>query len=185
MDHNIQPLTMTIIGSRNWLVVQGTSKTREAKSKADQNDKAEAKFLYQKAINNYTGAINLKPKKGNTYNSRGWTKYLLGQLETQQGNTAEAQNLYREAISDVDEALQLKPKGKRYRSAFFHTRGVAKTSLGDYNGAIEDFNESIQLNPKKALYYHDRGLAKEALGQHEAAKADFAKAKEIDPTFEK
>ncbi|MCG9132383.1 tetratricopeptide repeat protein [Candidatus Poribacteria bacterium] len=185
VSKSLVKLTRTIIGSRSWLVVQGTSKTREAKSKADQNDKAEAKFLYQKAINDYTGAINLKPKKGNTYNSRGWTKYLLGQLETQQGNTAEAQNLYREAISDVDEALQLKPKGKRYRSAFYHTRGAAKACLGDYNGAIEDFSESIQLNPKKALYYHDRGLAKEVIGQHEAARADFAKAKEIDPDFEK
>ena len=174
-----------VIGRRNWLVIQGSSKTRDAKSKAGQDDKAEAKLLYQEAINDYTDAINLKPKKGNTYNSRGWTKYLFGQFETEQGNAAEAQKLYQEAISDVNEALRLKPKGKRYQSAFYHTRGAAKADLGDYNGAIEDFSESIQLNPKKALYYHDRGLTKEALAQHEAAKADFAKAKELDPDFEK
>ena len=72
-----------------------------------------------------------------------------------------------------------------FRAATYHTRGVAKASLGDHTGAIEDFSECIRLNPKKALYYHDRGLAKEALGHHEAAKADFAKAKEIDPDIGK
>ena len=174
-----------VIGRRNWLVIQGASKMQAAKSKVGEGDKAEAKLLYQEAVNDYTGAINLKPKKANTYNGRGWTRYLFGQLETEHGNEGEAQELYQEAISDVNEALRLKPKGKRYRSAFFHTRGAAKVGLGDYNGAIEDFNESIRLNPKKAISYHDRGLAKEALGQHEAAKVDFQRAKELDPDIGK
>lgn len=174
-----------LIGRRNWLVFQGIGKRREAKSKAGEGDKAAAKLLYQEAINDYTNAINLKPKKANMYNTRGWTKYLFGQLETEQGNTTEAQKLYQETISDVNEALRLKSKGKRYRSAFLHTRGAAKVGLGDHSGAIEDFSECIQLNPKKALYYHDRGKAKEALNQHEEAKADFQKAKELDPNLKK
>ena len=178
-------LLRNVIGRRNWLVIQGTSKTREAKSKVGQGDKGEAAFLYKEVIKDYTKAIHLKPQKANTHNSRGWIKYLFGQLKTEQGITAEAAKLYQEAISDVNEALRLKPKGAKFRSAFYHTRGAAKTALGDHNGAIEDFDASIQLNPKKALFYHDRGLAKEALGQQEAAKADFAKAKEIDPAFEK
>ena len=62
---------------------------------------------------------------------------------------------------------------------------MAKAALDDHDGAIEDFDESIRLNPNKALYYYDRGKAKEALGQHEAAEADFAKARELDPNFEK
>ena len=174
----------TVFGRRGWLVLQGFGNARAAKSAIDNGDKVQGKELYQEAINNYTDAINLKPQKANTYNTRGWTKYLFGQFETEQGNTTEAEKLYQETISDANEALQLKPKGKRYRSAFYHTRGAAKAALGDYNGAIEDFSECIQLNPKKALYYHDRGLAKAALGQHEAAKADFAKVKEVDPAFE-
>ncbi len=70
------------------------------------------------------------------------------------------------------------------RAATYHTRGAAKAGLGDYHGAIEDFDESIRLNPKKVLLYYDRGLSNEVLGQHEAAEADFAKAKELDPDFE-
>ena len=154
------------------------------KSKADHGDITEAEKLYQAAINDCAEAIHLEPENAKIYNTRGWAKYLFGQLEIEQGNAAEGEKLYQAAISDVNEALRLKPKGKRYRSAFFHTRGVAKVGLGDYKGAIEDFNESIRLNPKKARLYHDRAKAKEALGQHEAAEADFAKAKELDPDFE-
>ncbi len=110
-------------------------------------------------------------------------KYLLGQLETKKGNTAEAQKLYQEAASDGDEALRLESKNTKRRSAIYHTRGAAKAALSDHYGAIEDFNESIRLRPKKALYYNDRGLSKEALGQQEDAEADFAKAKELDQDF--
>ncbi|RKU09952.1 hypothetical protein C6503_20310 [Candidatus Poribacteria bacterium] len=153
------------------------------KFKADRSEITEAQSLYQEAINDYTGAINLKPEKAEIYNNRGWAKYLLGQLETEQGNAA-AQSLYQEAVWDTDEALRLQQKGAKFRSATYHTRGVAKVGLGDHSGAIEDFNESIRLNPKKALYYHDRGLAKGALGQHGEAKVDFAKATELDSDFE-
>lgn len=74
-----------------------------------------------------------------------------------------------DVVSECGKTLQSNPKEtKLRRAATYHTRGIAKVGLSDYKGAIEDFNESIQLNPKKALYYHARG-----------------KAKEIDPAFEK
>ena len=168
-----------------WFAIQGAANLSLAKARVEQGHIAEARNLYQAGIDNFSEAINRKPKIAKFYNSRGWSKYLFGQLETKQGNAAAAQRLYQEAISDVNEALRLKLKGKRYRSAFYHTRGAAKAALDDHNGAIEDFNKSIQLRPKKALYYKDRGLSKEVVGQHETAKADFAKAKEIDPDLEK
>ena len=164
---------------------RGRAKGLIGESKADQGVLMEARHHYQMAIDDYTEVIHRDPMCSIAYNNRGWTQYLLGQVETEQGNVAAAENLYQEAINDSDEALRLQPKDAKFQSVFYHTRGAAKAALGDRNKAIEDFNESIQLNPKKALYYHDRGLAKEALGQHEAAKADFAKAKEIDPTFKK
>ncbi len=163
---------------------RGRVKGLIGESKVDQGVLIDARHYYQMAIDDYTEVINQDPKYSIAYNNRGWTKCLFGQLETEQGNTTAAQSLYQEAISDSDEALRLKPKDVKFQSAFFHTRGVAKAGLGDYNGAIEDFSECIRLNPKKALYYHDRGKAKEALNQHEAAKADFAKAKELDPDIE-
>ena len=164
---------------------RGRAKGFIGESKVDRGVLVEARHHYQMAMDDYTEVINQDPKCSIAYNNRGWTKYLFGQLETEQGNTAAAQSLYQKAVSDSDEALRLQSKGVKIQSATHHTRGAAKASLGDHNGAIEDFDQCIQLNPKKALYYHDRGKAKEALGQHEAAKADFQKAKETDPDIGK
>ncbi len=175
-----------VFGADNWLAIQGQMKFHLAKARAEQGNIAEARNLYRAGIDNFTEAINQRPKRGKFYNGRGWVKYLLGQLETKKGNTAEAQKLYQEAASDSDEALRLESKNTKRRSATYHTRGAAKAALGDHDSAIEDFNNAIKLKPKKTLYYHDRGLSKEALGQHEEAKADFAKAKElVDSDFEK
>ncbi len=164
---------------------RGLAKGRIGESKADQGVLVEARCYYQKAIDDYTEVIHRDPKCSIAYNNRGWTQYLFGKVETKAGNRKAAQNLYQKAVSDSDEALRLQSEGAKVRAATYHTRGVAKAALGDHNGAIEDFDESIQLNSKKALYYHDRWKAKEALGQCEAAKADFQKAKELDPDIGK
>ena len=162
---------------------RGEAKSLLGKSKTEQGRIAEARDLYQAAIADYTEIINLKLQKAKTYKSRGWTKYLLGQLEAEQENEVEAQRLYQEAVADIDEGLRLKPKGNKFLSAFYHNLAVTKAALGDHEAAITDFNDAIQLHPKKALYYYGRGLSKETLGQHEAAEADFAKAKEINPNL--
>lgn len=176
-------LLRTIFGKSGWFKFKGILKFGVAKSEANKGNKTEAKMMYQESVYDFTEVINLKPKVAGIYNSRGWTKYLLGQLETEQGNEPNAQRLYQEAISDGDSTLELETKESKYKAAYYHTRGAAKAGLGDHDGAIDDFTESIRLRPKKALYYHDCGLSKQALGQHEAAEADFAKVKELDPDF--
>lgn len=169
---------------------RGYTRIRRAETEAEQGNQEKSRTLYQKAINDYTESIQLNSKRtlswAEVYDEQGWIKYLMGKLEIEQGNTGAAQTLYQEAVSECDKALQSNAKGtKLRRAATYHTRGAAKAGLGDYNGAIEDFSECIQLNPKKALYYHDRGAAREALNQHEEAIVDFQKAKELDPAFEK
>ena len=145
-------------------------------------------IVYEKSIDDYNKVINNKgfnqyPLRSIAYNGRGWTNYLLGQIETKEGNDFEAKKLYQQAVSDANEAIRLQPEGSIQGSDYFHTLGAAKAALGDHQEAIEDFNESIRLKPKKALFYNDRGVSNEALGQHEAAEADFAKAKELEPNI--
>ena len=170
----------TLFGKCGWYRFKGHVKIGIANSEAKKGNKTKAKMLFQESVYDFTVAINLKPKVAGIYNSRGWTKYLLGQIETEKENGTKAQNLYQEAISDAESALQLATKDSKYKAAYYHTRGAARAGLGDHDGAITDFDESVHLNPKKALYYKDRGLSKEALGQQEAAEADFTKAKELD-----
>lgn len=63
----------------------------------------------------------------------------------------------------------------------FFNQGVDKAQKGNYQGAIEDFNKALQLNPKLIEGYCNRGLARIGLGDIEAAIGDFNLALGIDP----
>ena len=143
------------------------------------------KKLFQGTINDYSEAINRKLKGLYIYNHIGQARHQLAQLESQQGNTEAALTLYQNVISDSDEAIQSEMECDACRSAIHHHRGAAKAALEDYDGAIEDYDMSIKINPKYAQAYYNRSIAKQALEQHEAAEADLAKAKELEPNIEK
>lgn len=173
-----------ILGNSGWSRFKAHVKSGRANAAMKQENRTKAKLLYQEALYDFTVAIRLKPKDAVNYNSRGWTKYLIGQLETEGDNEEKAQKFFQEAITDADEALQLYSKNSKYKAACYHTRGAAKAGICDHDGAITDFTECIRLRPKKALFYHDRGLSQKAIGQNEEAEVDFTKAKEIDPDIE-
>jgi hypothetical protein len=56
-----------------------------------------------------------------------------------------------------------------------NNRGTAYANRGQYQLAIEDFNEAIRLKPC-ALYYYNRGSAYDDLGQYQRAIADYNEA---------
>jgi len=62
-------------------------------------------------------------------------------------------------------------------------KGTAKEKLGDYKGAIQDYNKSIELDPKFALPYNERGIAKKNLGDYKGAVQDYNKAIELNPNY--
>ena len=61
----------------------------------------------------------------------------------------------------------------------YQNRGLAKTGLKEYTGAIKDFNKEIELNPKNAVTYFMRGLIKYSLGNKQGALDDLSKAGEL------
>ena len=147
--------------------------------KAIQGDIAEAQRLYETAIEDHTQAIKKDAKYSDAYNSRAWTRYLLGKSNTSIGNIGAAGALYHAAIIDSNKAIKLDPE-----AAFYHTRGAAKAAMDNSIGAIEDFDITLQIDPRDALTYYDRALAKQALGQQDTANADFEKARTLDPDIE-
>ena len=161
---------------------RGLAKNSLGKIEMDQENKIEAQVYYQESVDDYSEAIKLKSTYTDAYNGRGWSKYILGQLETDTGNIEEAKNLFHAAIVDSSEGIRLQQNNPS--AATYHTRATAKAALGNYDDAIEDFDEAIRIKPDDALYYYERGQAKQALGKHEESKADLAKAKELDPDVE-
>ena len=69
----------------------------------------------------------------------------------------------------------------QYRAKDFYVRGIDKIKLGDYRGAIADFNQSLQLNPQNAAAYTSRGAAHLKLGDLQKAIKNFNQALQLNP----
>jgi len=66
----------------------------------------------------------------------------------------------------------------------YYNSGNRKISAGDYQGAIEDFNKAITLDPNYVYSYIYRGVARYELGDYKQSISDFNKAIEIEPAEE-
>lgn len=63
----------------------------------------------------------------------------------------------------------------------FQEEGLEKASAGDYQGAIEEFNEAIHLDANFADAYFYRGYARSQLGDKEGALADYNQLIRLKP----
>ncbi|MDZ8262564.1 tetratricopeptide repeat protein [Nostoc sp. ChiQUE01b] len=65
----------------------------------------------------------------------------------------------------------------------YNNRGFRRYLVGDTQGAINDYNQALRMNPNHAIAYNNRGLAHSALGDKERAINDCNEALRIDPNF--
>jgi tetratricopeptide (TPR) repeat protein len=63
----------------------------------------------------------------------------------------------------------------------FVQQGIQKLETGDFRGAIDDFNQALEINPNLAPVYSYRGFARFLLGNPEDALADLTQAIKLDP----
>ncbi len=152
-----------------------------------------------KAIADYSKALDLDPKPSTNYYNRGnawqnkgdhdraiadYTKVL--EIDPQDAEACNARGLawknkgdLEKAVADYTRALEIDPK---YATAYFN-RGAARKNMGNFGPAIADFTKAIDLDPKDAEAYNARGLAWRYNGDDEKAVADYTKALEIDPKY--
>ena len=117
---------------------------------------------YDKAIEEFTQAIQLDPNNAKYYNNRCTTFISSGKYDA--------------AIEDCNTAIKLNPK---YAFAY-NNRGLAFYNKNEYNKAISDFSQAINLDPKYAMPYNNRGQTYEALGKHDQAIADYNQAIQLN-----
>ncbi|GHV01916.1 hypothetical protein AGMMS49521_2930 [Campylobacterota bacterium] len=60
--------------------------------------------------------------------------------------------------------------------------GLAAAKRGDYQEAIRQFTQAIEIDPNSAAY-NDRGIVYVALGDYSNEIADYTQAIEIDPKY--
>ena len=63
----------------------------------------------------------------------------------------------------------------------FNNRGNAYQSKGDYQRAIQDYDEALRIDPDYPLAFYNRGLARFDQGLYIAAVPDFVRAVQLDP----
>ena len=118
---------------------------------------------YEKAIMNYTHAIELDPKKASVYRDRGLA--YAGRKK------------YQQAIADYTHAIELDPK----HAWTYYQRGRIYHELEKYEKAITDFTQVIKLDPKRAFLYGDRAWSYRFNKEYEKAIADYTRATELAP----
>ena len=80
---------------------------------------------------------------------------------------------YKKPLPESTPAKPLAQGNRSISAETYYTWGNTKYHLGDYKGAIADFDSAIRLKPDDAKAYYNRGVAKGKLGQHFAAIADY------------
>src|SRR5262245_66345265 len=55
----------------------------------------------------------------------------------------------------------------------YNNRGNAYTAKGDYDRAVQDYDQSIKLDPNYARAFNNRGVAYQKKGEYDRAIEDF------------
>ena len=61
----------------------------------------------------------------------------------------------------------------------YYSRGSVCLVKGEYNQAIGDLSNSIELNPSNGKAYNNRGVAYSNKGEHDKAVRDFKRALQL------
>src|SRR3954451_10375530 len=63
----------------------------------------------------------------------------------------------------------------------YNNRGDAYIAKGEYDLAINDFDQSIKLNPESARTFNNRGFAYKKKGEYDRAMQDFEEGIKLNP----
>ena len=81
-------------------------------------------------------------------------------------------------------ATATQERGRDYETAVAYNKsGIKKAQMGDFAGAVADYDHAIELDPGFAEAYNNRAGAKETMGDLIGAIDDCGRATEIDPNY--
>lgn len=123
------------------------------------------KKAYERAIGEFTEAININSQNPRTYFARALAYFNKGDKK--------------QSLADCTKALELAPD---FPDAY-NLRGAILTSQGLASRAIIDYTKAIALAPESPYAYNNRGLAYREIGKLDDAIFDLTKAIELGPRY--
>jgi tetratricopeptide (TPR) repeat protein len=127
----------------------------------------EAEKVYDKALAEWTKAIEHQPDWWESWHGRGRAYF--------------SRQLWDKALADFSKAIELNPKRENpgLLQDAWHNRANCYVQLGQFDKAVAGFTAAIALMPGNCWNWLGRGQAQAELGQWDKALADFAKAIEL------
>ena len=120
---------------------------------------------FDKAVLEFTKAIELDPDNPDGYSGRGLAYVLAKEYDK---SFADLNTVITIVEDSSDKVVYTNPE-----VAYFY-RGVGYMAKGNHNLAIEDFSKAIELNPDYADAYQARGRLSFTMGKDRQAFADYA-----------
>jgi len=120
---------------------------------------------FDRALDDYTKAIELQPDFSKAYHNRGHTYFRMDKNER--------------ALADLDRAIHLDP----YDATAYNNRGGVYQNLGQNELALADYTKAIKLEPDHVSAYYNRGRAFAQAGTFDRAVSDFTEAIALQPDF--
>jgi WD40 repeat protein len=118
---------------------------------------------FDRAIDDYTHAIQMKPDDADAYDNRGVCYNVKKQ--------------YDQAIADFNQAIRIKPR----TASTFYNRGLSYQAKGAYSRAIADYSRALAIDPRLENAASQRREAQAALDKQSSQNGERKSA--TAPTF--
>lgn len=125
--------------------------------------------IYANAIKDYSETIKLRPDFIMAYHYRGIARFRMNDFDGALEDYNKALQLGKNVEMDVARAKEFGLNS----SALYFNRGAVMQKKGDYQAAIQDYTQSIEIDPSSAKAYYNRAIARMALSQSDDALKDL------------
>ena len=101
--------------------------------------------------------------------------YLRAALRSKKGDTAGV-------LADYNKIIELVPSAPGVE-VVYHNRSMMRLANKDMDGALDDLNKAVSINPKVGAIYNGRAIVRLQKGDLDGALADYEKAIELNPAL--
>ncbi|MEO1068623.1 MAG: tetratricopeptide repeat protein [Cyanobacteria bacterium J06638_6] len=94
-----------------------------------------------------------------------------------------SQDQFNDSEAQANDELPISDSSDQTTTEDFFSQGGEKLDQNDYQGAIKDYTQAVELNPRYAEAYNNRGVAYARLGDRQSAIADYDRAIGLNPDY--